>query len=590
MATTPFNARDGLSVGVTPTVISDVNGNLTGASVTVSGNASAVNITASGTLSAGASTLASVQSTSNNLKLGNVTTPTDTTAIGGGLNLLGTTNKTLTWNSVANGWESSENINIATGLSYKIAGTSVLNSTTLGSGVANSSLTSVGTITTGNWNASLISGQFGGTGVNNAGKTITLGGNLVTSGAFNTTLTVSNTTNVTLPVSGTLATLAGTETLTGKTFNLTNNTLTATSAQLLAAIADATGTSSLVFATNPILVTPNIGTPSAGTLTNCSGLPYSGLTGIVPTWNQSTTGTANNSLSLGGSLAANYALLSNATYIGTTSIALNRTSLAQTLTGVSIDGNSATTTLAANSTNLGGVAAASYALTSSLSSYATLASPALTGTPTAPTANVGTNTTQIASTAFVQAALTPSTVSITTTGGATTLSNTQNQANAFEISGTLTSNAIIIVPNNMQLKSFENLTTGAFTLTIQTAAGTGSIIEQGAKIILYANGTNAESLAGLGYAQTYQAVTRASASPYTNPTGKPIITGGNTSGAAGQGYVTIVVNGFATAVQYNGWTGAANNFSGNYSLLIPPNATYTITATNCTLSSQYELR
>jgi len=38
-------------------------------------------------------------------------------------------------------------------------------------------------------------------------------------------------------------------------------------------------------------------------------------------------------------------------------------------------------------------------------SFAPLASPALTGTPTAPTASAGTDTTQIATTAFVQAAL-----------------------------------------------------------------------------------------------------------------------------------------------------------------------------------------
>lgn len=41
-----------------------------------------------------------------------------------------------------------------------------------------------------------------------------------------------------------------------------------------------------------------------------------------------------------------------------------------------------------------------------LSLYAKLASPALTGTPTAPTAALGTSTTQLATTAFVQAALT----------------------------------------------------------------------------------------------------------------------------------------------------------------------------------------
>lgn len=46
-------------------------------------------------------------------------------------------------------------------------------------------------------------------------------------------------------------------------------------------------------------------------------------------------------------------------------------------------------------------ASGTVALTSDLSSYAPLASPALTGTPTAPTAAVGTNSTQVATTAYV---------------------------------------------------------------------------------------------------------------------------------------------------------------------------------------------
>lgn len=50
-----------------------------------------------------------------------------------------------------------------------------------------------------------------------------------------------------------------------------------------------------------------------------------------------------------------------------------------------------------------------YLTSSSLSTYAPLASPALTGTPTAPTAEAGTNTTQIATTEFVQSTLHEST-------------------------------------------------------------------------------------------------------------------------------------------------------------------------------------
>jgi len=45
------------------------------------------------------------------------------------------------------------------------------------------------------------------------------------------------------------------------------------------------------------------------------------------------------------------------------------------------------------------------AVASAISSKADLNSPALTGTPTAPTASAGTNTTQVATTAFVQTAL-----------------------------------------------------------------------------------------------------------------------------------------------------------------------------------------
>jgi len=67
-----------------------------------------------------------------------------------------------------------------------------------------SSLASIGTVTSGTWNASLIAGTYGGTGVNNGSFTITLGGNLTTSGAFNTTLTATAATSVTLPTSGTV--------------------------------------------------------------------------------------------------------------------------------------------------------------------------------------------------------------------------------------------------------------------------------------------------------------------------------------------------------------------------------------------------
>ncbi len=54
-----------------------------------------------------------------------------------------------------------------------------------------------------------------------------------------------------------------------------------TSANLAAAVTDETGSGALVFADSPTLVTPILGTPISGTLSNCTGLPItSGVSGL----------------------------------------------------------------------------------------------------------------------------------------------------------------------------------------------------------------------------------------------------------------------------------------------------------------------
>ena len=75
------------------------------------------------------------------------------------------------------------------------------------------SISTLGTINSGTWNGNIITGAYGGTGINNGGNTITLGGNFATVGAFSIILTVTGNTNVTLPTSGTLATTSQLPTL-----------------------------------------------------------------------------------------------------------------------------------------------------------------------------------------------------------------------------------------------------------------------------------------------------------------------------------------------------------------------------------------
>ena len=140
---------------------------------TLSGNTTfSNNLTVSGDLTVSGTTT-TVNSTQvdvadKNITLGNVSTPTDSTADGGGISLKGATDKLFRWLNATDSWTSSEHIDLASGKEFKINGTSVLSGSTLGSGVTSSSLTSVGTIATGTWNGTDIGVAHGGTGASTA--------------------------------------------------------------------------------------------------------------------------------------------------------------------------------------------------------------------------------------------------------------------------------------------------------------------------------------------------------------------------------------------------------------------------------------
>jgi len=205
-----------------------------------------------------------------NIELGSVASPTDVTADGGGITLKGATDKTFNYVNATTAWTSSEDLNLLTGKSYEINGTSVLNATTLGSGVVNSSLTSVGTLGSLAVTNNVSAGAFLTTGSSTAGTFQTAGSvnannlRVVTNSSLGTVVSGTwNGASISTTYTDAKVTSVNGQTGAATGFATTANTLaqfaSTTSAQLATLISDETGSGSLVFATTPTLVTPVLG-------------------------------------------------------------------------------------------------------------------------------------------------------------------------------------------------------------------------------------------------------------------------------------------------------------------------------------------
>ena len=177
--------------------------------LTVSGN-----LTVNGTTTTLNSTTLTVDD--RNIEMAAIGVPDDATANGGGIIIKGTTDKTILWDSANSNLTSNQDWNLPTGKVFKINNVSVLSSSALGSGVTGSSLTQVGTITSGTW-----SGSFGA--VSGANLTVLTAGGLtgtIPSGVLGNSSLNIGTTSIALNRT------SGSQTLTGVSIDGTAGTAT----------------------------------------------------------------------------------------------------------------------------------------------------------------------------------------------------------------------------------------------------------------------------------------------------------------------------------------------------------------------------
>lgn len=174
--------------------------------------------------------------------------------------------------------------------------------TALSTWPGSTNVTTLGTISTGTWQGTVLGYAYGGTGLSSAPAngqvdigngsgftrtTLTAGSGVsIANGAGTITVSATGTGGTVTTVSvatanGLAGSVANPTTTPVITLSTTVNGILSGNGTTISA-ASTTGSGAVVLATSPTLVTPALGTPASGTLTSCTGLPIStGVSGLA---------------------------------------------------------------------------------------------------------------------------------------------------------------------------------------------------------------------------------------------------------------------------------------------------------------------
>lgn len=206
-------------------------------------------------------------------------------------------------------------------------------------------------------------------------------------------------------------------------------------------------------------------------------------------------------------------------------------------------------------------------ISTAIATKADLADPTFTGVPAAPTATPGTSTTQLATTAFVAAA-------ITSYDTALTVSASQIETDAVTTAKILDAN----------VTSAKLANSGVTASSYGTSTAVATVVVNAKGQITSASNT---TIPLIGAGQTWQnlVASRALGTTYTNSTSKPIMVSVRCTQSSASVITTLIVDGVEVA--WNSANGAGTNGLG-VCTIVPSGSTYS--AINGTLLSWAELR